>query len=41
MVHSIMVAPRWIEGTHKLWYEWENTHGTTRRGRKTSIMSLD
>ena len=28
MVHSTSVDPRWIEGTDKFWYEWENSDGT-------------
>ncbi len=27
MVHSTSVDPRWIEGTDKFWYEWENADG--------------
>ena len=27
MVHSTSVDPRWIEGTDKFWYEWENSDG--------------
>ena len=27
MVHSTTVDPRWIEGTDKFWYEWENSDG--------------
>ena len=27
MVHSTTVAPRWIEGSEKFWYEWENADG--------------
>ena len=28
MVHSTSVDPRWIEGTDRFWYEWENADGT-------------
>ena len=28
MVHSTSVDPRWIEGSDKFWYEWENADGT-------------
>ena len=28
MVHSTTVEPRWIEGSEKFWYEWENADGT-------------
>jgi dipeptidyl aminopeptidase/acylaminoacyl peptidase len=28
LVHSTTVAPRWIEGSEKFWYEWENSDGT-------------
>ncbi|MGB1841407.1 MAG: DPP IV N-terminal domain-containing protein [Longimicrobiales bacterium] len=28
MVHSTTVEPRWIEGSEKFWYEWENGDGT-------------
>jgi dipeptidyl aminopeptidase/acylaminoacyl peptidase len=27
LVHSTMVNPRWIEGTERFWYEWENSDG--------------
>ena len=27
MVHSTSVDPRWIEGSDKFWYEWENSDG--------------
>lgn len=29
MVHTLMVNPKWIEGTQKFWYEWEDTQGKT------------
>lgn len=28
MVHSTTVEPRWIEGSERFWYEWENADGT-------------
>ncbi len=28
MVHSTTVAPRWIEGSERFWYEWETSDGT-------------
>lgn len=28
MVHSTTVEPRWIEGSERFWYEWENSDGT-------------
>ncbi len=27
MVHSTTVRPRWIQGSEKFWYEWENSDG--------------
>ncbi|MFO8172919.1 MAG: DPP IV N-terminal domain-containing protein [Longimicrobiales bacterium] len=29
LIHSTMVDPRWIEGSQKFWYEWEDTNGKT------------
>lgn len=29
LIHTTMVNPRWIEGTEKFWYEWEDTDGKT------------
>ncbi len=29
LIHSTLVNPRWIEGTQKFWYEWEDTNGKT------------
>ena len=28
LVHSTTVSPRWIEGSEKFWYEWENADGS-------------
>ncbi len=47
MVHSTRVAPRWIEGSEKFWYEWEDSDGTyyyivdPERATKTSIFDND
>ncbi len=27
LIHSTMVNPRWIEGSQKFWYDWEDTTG--------------
>lgn len=29
LIHSTAVNPRWIEGSQKFWYEWEDTNGKT------------
>lgn len=47
MVHSTRVNPRWIEGSEKFWYEWEDSDGKyfyivdPVRGTKTSIFDND
>lgn len=47
MVHSTMVNPRWIEGTEKFWYEWENSEGKffyivdAQRGTRRAIFDRD
>ena len=28
LVHSTSVSPRWIEGSERFWYQWENAEGT-------------
>jgi len=28
LIYSTTVSPRWIEGTEKFWYQWENADGT-------------
>jgi len=29
LIHTTMVNPRWIEGTQKFWYDWEDSNGKT------------
>ena len=47
MVHSLTVNPRWIEGSDKFWYEWENSDGKRFwivdpvRGTKREIFDRD
>ena len=47
MVHSTTVAPRWIEGSEKFWYEWENADGTffyivdPERGTRNQLFDND
>jgi dipeptidyl-peptidase 4 len=47
MVHSTTVAPRWIEGSEKFWYQWENSDGTFYylvdpvRGTKSQLFDND
>ena len=47
MVHSIRVAPRWIERSDRFWYEWETSEGKRfflvdpARGAKTEIFDND
>jgi len=28
LVYSTSVSPRWIEGSERFWYQWQNSHGT-------------
>jgi dipeptidyl-peptidase 4 len=47
MVRSTTVSPRWIEGSEKFWYEWENTEGKffyivdPTRGTKSLLFDND
>ena len=47
MIHSTTVAPRWIEGTEKFWYEWETSDGSfyyvvdPPRGTRSEIFDRD
>ncbi len=47
MVHSTSVTPRWIEGSERFWYEWENSDGTfyymvdPERGTKRQLWDND
>jgi len=47
MVHSTTVAPSWIEGGERFWYQWENSDGTFYylvdpvRGTKTQLFDND
>ena len=47
LVHSTTVAPRWIEGSEKFWYEWESSDGTFYyivdpvRGTKSQLFDQD
>ncbi|MFB3112169.1 MAG: S9 family peptidase, partial [Gemmatimonadales bacterium] len=29
LIHTTAVAPRWIDGTDKFWYQWDSSDGTT------------
>ena len=47
LVHSLRVAPRWIEDTDRFWYEWETSEGRhfylvdPGQGTKTEIFDND
>ena len=47
LIRSTTVAPRWIEGSEKFWYEWENSDGTFYyivdpvRGTKSQLFDND
>jgi len=47
MLHSTTVAPRWIEGSERFWYQWESSEGTSyyivdpERGTKSQIFDND
>jgi len=47
LIHSTMVNPRWIKGSQKFWYEWEDTNGKTfflvdpGNGSKTPVFDND
>jgi len=47
LVHSLRVAPRWIEESDRFWYEWETSEGKhfylvdPARGTKTEIFDND
>jgi dipeptidyl aminopeptidase/acylaminoacyl peptidase len=47
LVYSTTASPRWIEGSEKFWYEWENTDGKRfwivdpTRGTKREIFDRD
>jgi dipeptidyl aminopeptidase/acylaminoacyl peptidase len=47
LVHSTTVAPRWIEGSEKFWYQWEDSDGTfyyivdPERGTKSQLFDND
>ncbi len=47
MAHSLRIAPRWIKGSDRFWYEWETSDGKRfyvvdpARGAKTEIFDND
>ena len=47
LMYSTSINPKWIEGTEKLWYEWETSEGKTFyvvdpvRGKKEQIFDND
>ncbi len=47
LVHSLRVAPRWIEDTDRFWYQWETSEGRRfylvdpDRGSRTEIFDND